>query len=262
MDKNFIDDVNKKTMRMSVADYAVANTLSPPETAALKVCEEYARGKAILDLGVGAGRTVEALNAISSNYLGIDYVEEMVTACQERFPGVSFKYGDARSLTELRDGSFALIVFACNGVSMVDHIGRLAILKEAYRLLAPGGFFVFSTYNRNNGRYNKWFQFPAFSFTNNPIKFATRSVRFFIDTAARAVNRIRFKPYEQKKSEYAIVNDVCHNYATMLYYISLTDQRRQLESIGFLPQAIAFDLRGDLVVGDTQDDSLTYIARK
>lgn len=249
-------------MRASVADYSVLNTLSPPEQAALTACADYARGKPILDLGVGAGRTVGALNAISADYIGVDYVEEMVAACRQRYPGVRFRNADARSLTEFHDHSFALIVFACNGISMVDHAGRLAILKEVYRLLAPGGFFVFSTYNRDNARYQTLFQFPYFSFTNNPVKLAARSARFFAHTAARAINRIRFKSHERRNSEYAIVNDVCHDYATLLYYISLDDQRRQLEAAGFLPRATAFDLTGGEVIGETRHDSLTYVARK
>ncbi|MBI3805421.1 MAG: class I SAM-dependent methyltransferase [Nitrospirae bacterium] len=262
MGKNFVDEINQKTMRMSVADYALLKTLSSPEQAALNVCIDDVKGKPILDLGVGGGRTVEALNAISADYVGIDYVEEMVAVCRKRFPEVRFKHADARSLTEFQDRSFALVFFACNGVSMVDHIGRLAILKEIYRLLTPGGFFIFSTYNRKNLRYRELFQFPAFSFTNNPVKLAARSARFLMDTAARAINRIRFKSYEEQKPEYAMINDVCHNYATMLYYISPNDQRRQLETIGFLPHATAFDLTGDRVTRETQDDSLTYIARK
>jgi SAM-dependent methyltransferase len=145
---------------------------------------------------------------------------------------------------------------------MVDHAGRLAILEQVYRLLTPGGFFIFSTYNRNNAHYKKVFQFPAFSFTNNPAKLAVRLASFFVHTAARAINRSRFKSYEQQSPEYAIVNDVSHDYATMLYYISLNDQRRQLALVGFLPHATVFDLRGQEVANDTLDDSLTYLARK
>lgn len=249
-------------MRASVMDYAGTTTLSPPEVAALITCGDGVRGKPILDLGVGAGRTVEPLNVISTDYIGIDYVEEMVAACRTRYPDVRFKHADARSLTEFRDKSFALIVFGCNGISMVDHAGRLAILKEVYRLLTPGGFFIFSTYNRNNPRYKTFFQFPAFSFTNNPAKLAVRLARFFLHAAARAINRIRLKLYEQQNPEYAIVNDVCHDYATMLYYISVNDQRRQLEVMGFLPHATVFDLRGYEVASDTLDDSLTFLARK
>lgn len=262
MGKNLIDDINKKTMQAAVAEYGGMAALSPPERAALIACADDVRGKPILDLGVGAGRTVEALNAISADYIGVDYVEEMVAFCRKRFPDVRFEHADARSLTQFQDHSFALVVFACNGISMVDHTGRLAIFKEVYRLLEPGGFFIFSTYNRDNARYKTFFQFPAFSFTNNPIKLAVRSVRFFAHTAVRAINRIRFKHHEQQNPEYAIINDVCHDYATMLYYISPDGQQGQLEAAGFLPGSTVLDLTGHVVTGNTQDDSLTYLARK
>ncbi|HUK56917.1 MAG TPA: class I SAM-dependent methyltransferase [Nitrospiria bacterium] len=262
MKKNLIDGINKKTMQASVADYSALKGLSPPEEAALAACGDCVRGRPILDLGVGAGRTVEALRAISADYIGVDYVEEMVAFCRRRFPGVRFEHADARSLTRFRDHTFALVVFACNGISMVDHAGRLAVLKTAHRLLEPGGFFIFSTYNRDNALYKTWFRFPDFSFTKNPFKLAVRSARFCVQTATRAVNRVRLKPRERQTPEYAIVNDVCHDYATMLYYISVDGQRAQLGAAGFLPRATVFDLSGREVAGDTPHDSLTYLARK
>jgi ubiquinone/menaquinone biosynthesis C-methylase UbiE len=257
-----IDEINKSTMREAVRDYAVINTLSPPEAAALGACADEVRGGPILDLGVGAGRTVEPLNRISTDYIGIDYVEEMVVFCRKRYPEVRFKHADARSLTGFPNNSYALVMFGCNGISMVDHAGRLAILKEVFRLLMPGGYFIFSTYNRDDPRHKRFFQFPDFSYTHNPAKLAIRLLRFCVHTAERAVNRIRFKSHEQEHLEYDIINDVCHNYATMLYYISLNDQRKQLEEAGFLPGATAYDLAGHEVTSATLDDSLIYKARK
>jgi hypothetical protein len=48
----------------------------------------------------------------------------------------------------------------------------------------------------------------------------------------------------------------------MLYYNFVNDQRRQLESVGFTAHATVFDLKGQPVTSDTQDDSLTWIVRK
>jgi SAM-dependent methyltransferase len=259
---DFLDLINKKTMQSSVMDYSLCNTLSLPEVAALKSCVDKVRGRSILDLGVGAGRTVEPLNQISSDYIGIDYVEEMVIACRERYPNVRFQHADARSLTDFGDNSFALIVFGCNGICMVDHSGRLAILKEVYRLLLPGGFFLFSTYNRNNTLCKKLFQFPDLRFTINPVKLFVRVSRFVLNTLVRLFNRIRFKALEQEHQEYAIVNKVCHNYATMLYYISPNSQQKQLNDVGFSSGVTMYDLEGNEVAGDPEDDSLTWLVVK
>lgn len=73
----------------------------------------------------------------------MDYVCEMVTECQRKFPDVRFEHGDARDLSRYEDGSFYLVMFSLNGISMVDHQGRMKILKEVYRILAPGGSFLF-----------------------------------------------------------------------------------------------------------------------
>ena len=58
------------------------------------------------------------------------------------------------------------------------------------------------------------------------------------------------------------MNDICHNYGVMLYYITLAQQRRQLEDTGFLPNAVAFDCRGRRIADDTTLDSMALIARK
>ena len=58
--------------------------------------------------------------------------------------------------------------------------------------------------------------------------------------------------------KYSIINDKCHNYATMLYYASLENHYGQLESIGF-SGVEAFDLSGQKIITDTRDDSITYL---
>ena len=65
-----------------------------------------------------------------------------------------------------------------------------------------------------------------------------------------------------RSPEYSIINDVFYDYATMMYYISLEAQRRQLEAIGFRSEAPAFDLSGRIIHSDTTDNTLTFLARK
>ena len=257
-----IDRINQKTMCNSVGHYAWKDALTRAEAAALEHVEG-AEGKPILDLGVGAGRTVAPLRQISENYTGMDYVCEMVTECQRKFPDVRFEHGDARDLSRYEDGSFYLVMFSLNGISMVDHQGRMKILKEVYRILAPGGSFLFSTYNQHNGEYQKLLHFPDLDFSWNPLKMFVRSARFGSDLTASVVNRYRFKKHEKHTPEYSIVNDRCHNYATMLYYITHSNQLEQLESVGFDRESVlAFDLSGKKIENGTKDDSIFYLARK
>src|SRR5664279_1295109 len=174
-----IDVINHATMRSAVAEYSamVPDALVAAETRALESVLDRVRGKRILDLGIGAGRTIAPLRAVSPDYIGVDYAPEMVEHCRRRFPGVDVRLGDARSLSQFANASFDLIVFSCNGICMVDHDGRMAILREVRRLLAPDGVFIFSTRNRDSRDYSALFIFPGFEFSFNPVVLGVRSAR-------------------------------------------------------------------------------------
>ncbi|NOX80283.1 MAG: class I SAM-dependent methyltransferase [Deltaproteobacteria bacterium] len=261
MPHEYIDHINKKTMRGSVAEYARQNTLTKSEEAALNYVSDAADNP-ILDIGIGGGRTVAALRRVSKDYVGIDYVNEMVMECRKKFPGVRFEQRDARKLTSFENNSFHTIMFSMNGISMVDHEGRMEILQEVYRLLSPGGVFLFSTYNQDSADYRKLFRFPEFMFSKNLLKSGVRSLRYACNLLIAVYNRSRFRRLETYTDEYFIVNDKCHNYATMLYYITQANQYKQLTSVGFDRDIIAFDSSGNLIKNGTPDDSIFYIARK
>lgn len=259
-----IDRINMKAMTTAsvVSHYARPSGLSPAEQATLDRVAPIARGKPVLDIGVGGGRTVDALRAISDDYLGIDYSQDMVDACRQRFPGVRFELADARSLSGIADNSIFLVVFSCNGIGMVSHADRLRILDEVRRVLQPGGVFVFSTHNRNSPEYSRGFQFPRFQWTLHPVRALVRCARFAGHTLLRLRNRRRFRPHEIHHDDYSVINDVCHHYGTMLYYVTLDKQRMQLEDAGFEPDAETYGLDGRPVGDDTIHDSIALIARK
>lgn len=254
-----IDTINHGTMRNAVSEYGEYTALTVVENIALAAIAERVKHKRILDLGIGGGRTVAALRAISTDYIGIDYVEEMVERCRRRFPDVRFETGDARAMPQFADASFDLIVFSCNGISMVDHAGRIAILNEVRRLLHPDGFFIFSTYNTNSPEHASLFAFPDFNKTINPAKFLVRAARFVVHTLHRIRNRFRYKKHEIRHGDYSIINDKCHHYSTMLYYTSFENQLRQLQAAG-LNCLSAYDLMGNVASAESTDDSLMFVA--
>jgi ubiquinone/menaquinone biosynthesis C-methylase UbiE len=259
-----IDQINLNTMRQPevVAHYARADELLPHERVALNAVADEVRGKSILDIGVGGGRTVKSLVALSSNYLGIDYCREMVSASQARYPAVRFEHADARSLDGIADASIDLAVFSCNGISMVGHEDRLAILQEVHRVLRPGGVFLFTTYNRNSPEASARFYFPDFEFSPNPVRLMVRGVRHIKHTVLSVVQRLKHIKHEVHADDYAVLNDKCHHYGVMLYYITLTKQRRQLQDAGFEANAIAFDCNGAHIDDDSRLDSMALVARK
>jgi ubiquinone/menaquinone biosynthesis C-methylase UbiE len=259
-----IDKLNQSTMRSAVHEYESFSDLEVSEKKVLSSIAHEIRNKRILDIGVGGGRTVSSLLELSKNYIGIDYIEEMVTACRKKYPGVRFETMDARSMPLFNDATFNLIVCAWNGICMVDHEGRMAILNEVYRLLAPGGKFVFSTYNRNSVEHDRSFTFPDFKMTSNIPKLVNRGAGFYFHTALRLRNRIRYKNQEISTPEYSIINDRCHDYKTMLYYITLDQQQKQLFQVGFKPGSRVYNLHGDKIEHDDGmlSDSLLFVAER
>lgn len=255
-----IDGINTKTMRNVVGDYSWQSNLTPAEIAALKSLPDI-KGESILDIGVGGGRTVLPLLEISRDYTGVDYVHEMVEMSRSRYPDVRFVQADARDLSAFESGSFYMIMFSANGISMVNHEGRLAILREVRRLLKPGGVFLFSTYNLNDRNYGRLFQLPDFELVLHPVKSLKRSVRFVLDLVSCIINRLRYKKLERHFPEYSMINDRCHNYATMLYYITVENMKKQLLDMGFSGDVSCFGKHGELVDDAATHNSIFYAVR-
>ena len=259
-----IDRINLRTMRSAAATrvYAGSESLQPREQAALDSVRNEVLGQPILDLGVGTGRTVKPLLAVSSDYLGIDYSPEMIAAARAYYPQQRFDYGDARDLGSIRDGSIGLVMFSCNGICMVNHPDRLRILKEIYRTLRPGGVLILTTYNQSSPDERAGFKFPEIQLSAQPLRLAVRLARFGGATLRRAYNWLRFKRYNIRTAQYSIINDVCHDYGTMLYYITLANQRRQIEACGFSPGAVAFDHAGVRIDVANSENDYAIVARK
>jgi ubiquinone/menaquinone biosynthesis C-methylase UbiE len=126
--------------------YAALNYLTPCEQLLFRT---YVKpGMAVLDLGVGGGRTTPYLSRNASRYVGVDYSEAMVHACRKKFPELDFVLADASELSPFEDASFDAIVFSFNGIDCVlPDEKRSRCLRECNRLLRPGGVLIFSSHN-------------------------------------------------------------------------------------------------------------------
>ena len=121
----------------------------------------------------------------------------------------------------------------------------MQIMSEVHRVLKPGGYFLFSTHNKNCPDSTAIFKLPEVAFSPNPVRLAFRLARAVRRTPLRLMRRLRMRRHEVRNSEFAMINDVCHDYGVMLYYITLDKQRLQLEKMGFSPDAEAFALDGN-----------------
>lgn len=105
-------------------------------------------GSAILDLGVGGGRTTARLASEASSYVGVDYARTMIEACHAKFPDLNFFVGHASDLSAFSDESFHAVVFAFNGIDYVLPASlRRACLEHIHRVLTPRGVVIFSSHN-------------------------------------------------------------------------------------------------------------------
>lgn len=121
------------------------------------VAPEQLEGMRILDLGSGSGRDVYALSALvgeSGEVVGVDMTDEQLEVARRHVdyhadvfgfakPNVRFLKGYIEKLDELdlESGSFDIIVSNCVINLSPD---KPAVLREAYRLLKPGGELYFS----------------------------------------------------------------------------------------------------------------------
>jgi SAM-dependent methyltransferase len=225
------------TQQSVVESYRRADELQPPEAAIFSWIGREFAGRRILDLGVGAGRTTPYLVAISKTYIGIDFSAAMVAACEARYPAVEFAVGDARDLSRFPAASFDFVLFSHNGIDCIDHDGRLRVLAEVRRILAPGGVFVFSTLNRNSKRRRSWDvrRLQQHSDTSATSLHLAKKLRLY---AAGIYHDLRHRSQEKHTEEYAVATADIFNYDMLLYSISIEAQLAQLRRLGFHEVAI------------------------
>ncbi len=132
------------------AHYATLDYLTPCERALFEIY--IPTGSAILDLGVGGGRTTSYLAKRASRYVGVDYAPAMVEACEAKFPNLKFpnlefKVSDAADLSIFPEASFDVVVFTFNGIDMLPEQSRQNCFAHVRRILKANGVFIFSSHN-------------------------------------------------------------------------------------------------------------------
>jgi SAM-dependent methyltransferase len=107
-------------------------------------------GMRVLELGCGTGRVTRALLEHGAVVTASDLSPAALDAIREELGGsdrLEILKADARDLP-FEDGSFELIIFAWNGLDWIHpEEDRERALREAGRLLVPGGRFLFSSHN-------------------------------------------------------------------------------------------------------------------
>jgi SAM-dependent methyltransferase len=213
----------------------VSGWLEPGERAAILMVAEAVRGKAILDVGVGGGRTAPLLNEISTDYRGIDFAPAMVAVARKRFPDFDFREMDARHL-DFCDGSFSLAVFSYNGIDAVDLAGRRAIMREVHRVLHPAGYFVFSSLNRNGREWlPRWPNWEVYDGAGlRPLRLLRATAKLLLSGA----NRLRWLHRRRDFGDAAIGSLAAHDFSLVTMFTAPSATQRQLAEAGFAVEAM------------------------
>lgn len=113
----------------------------------------------ILDLGCGCGRTTFWLYQLGwKNIIGADISKAMIKKANEINQKLKFNLQflslDAANLT-FKTNTFDFVLFSFNGwTGIPKKEARIKAMQEIYRVLKPGGIFIFYAHERNETQYN------------------------------------------------------------------------------------------------------------
>ena len=106
--------------------------------------EGVPHGGDVLDVACGGGLVARPLSESGYRVTGIDLSASSVEMAKRWDPRGTFDVGDAAALP-YADGSFDAVLL----LDMLEHVEDLGgVLREAGRVLRPGGVVVFNTFNR------------------------------------------------------------------------------------------------------------------
>jgi SAM-dependent methyltransferase len=206
---------------------AVDAELTAQEKLCLGYVPEAGRGT-VLDIGVGAGRTVGPLSRMFRSYTGIDYSAPMIEEARRRFPDRDLRVMDARKLAFAHQ--FDCVFFSYNGIDYMSFDDRSVALMNIRNALRPDGIFIFSTHNLHHTRARVWLRDLLVRELAPPglLQITLPHIRGML---MRAINYWRQR--EDRARGFACINDPAHGFSIITVYVDIDRQVRALEQMGF-----------------------------
>lgn len=259
LDTSIQDQINKRVYHSPGIDraYYHADELEIAEVVAFLKYQPAIAGSDVLDIGVGAGRTTPYLMQLAKSYVGIDYSPIMVECFKRKYPDVSIFNADMRDLSFLTAESIDFALASCNVIDAVSHEDRLKVLAQIHRVMRPNAILIFSAHNRS---FHSVFRGPRLRRSYNLCTQALHVLRF----VRQQINHSRTGKLRRVERDYALLDDIGHDYRLLHYYVSRTVQTQQLAQCGFRTLDVYTDSGSMLSAGDEGTDSavLHYVALK
>ena len=259
-----IDDQNRATWPGAVEDYLhLEGWTDAGERAALAAAAPLVRGRPVLDVGAGAGRTASFLRLLTDDYVAVDYTPEMVAAFRRNHPDLTALQADARDLSCFPDGRFGLAVFSFNGIDAVAHEERATVLAELRRVVAPGGWVLWSTHNLDGPGHR---QVPW----RGPSDGGPRwwRVARWVARLPREAPRLRRSwanwwvnhRLDEEHDGWAVRTSAAHDFGILMHYASLDVVRAEAAAAGFV-EVTVWDREGQLAVAPSSTHWFQVLAR-
>ncbi|MBL7877467.1 MAG: class I SAM-dependent methyltransferase [Cyclobacteriaceae bacterium] len=229
--------------------------LQEAEKRILNELSTFVASSAMLDIGIGTGRTTYFFAPLVNRYVGIDYSEAMVKACKTRFFEFPYQFltEDVRSLRNFNTNEFDLVLFSFNGLDSISPDDRELALAQIKRVLKPKGMFIFSSHNLLAAPNLIAYSFPL------SISALKRNYRSFV------LRKLNPPIPKLQNQNFAMIVDGSHAYQIRNYWVKPVYQISVLQAHGFSVERV-YDLQGrELTPAQwhvTTDTWLYYFCKK
>jgi len=159
------------------------------------------RDMQVLDVGCGPGNFTFVLAEAGFNTVGLESYAALVELAREkrrakRLANLAFRHGDLADGAGIRDASFDEIVSIH---SLYVHPQPETLLKEAHRILKPGGHAIFVNHTRHVGQWSTFRELKG----RDGLKPALASLLWLVPNSIFEAARRRIGPHYWDEARFA-----------------------------------------------------------